>query len=77
MSDVPVYAVVNLQINDAAAYRQYEKGFFPLLKKYGREFITYYDAALTLEGIAPRKQVFPLFRGESENRTVVQLQLGR
>lgn len=37
MSNVPVYAVVNLAVTDAAAYRQYEKGFFPLLKKYGGE----------------------------------------
>ena len=43
VSEIPVYAVVNLHINDAVPYRQYEKGFFPLLKKYGGEFITYDD----------------------------------
>ena len=53
MSDVPVYMMVNLHINDAAAYRQYEKGFFPLLKKYGGEFVTFDDAAVTLEGFSP------------------------
>lgn len=54
MSDVPVYAVVNLHVTDALVYRQYEKGFFPMLKKYGGEFITFDDAAFTLEGVAPR-----------------------
>jgi uncharacterized protein (DUF1330 family) len=54
MSDVPVYTVVNLHVTDAATYRQYEKGFFPLLKRYGGEFVTFDDAALTLEGLSPR-----------------------
>jgi len=31
MSDIAVYGVVNLQVTDAGAYRQYEKGFFPSL----------------------------------------------
>ena len=36
MSDTPVFMVVNLsEITDAAAYRTYEKGFFPILKKPG------------------------------------------
>lgn len=48
MSDVSVYIVVNLHVTDAGAYRQYEKGFFPLLKRYGGEFVTYDDAALTV-----------------------------
>jgi len=34
MADNPVYAVVNLVMTDAATYRKYEKGFFPLLKKW-------------------------------------------
>ena len=33
MSDIAVYAVVNLQVTDAGAYRQYEKGFVPILKR--------------------------------------------
>lgn len=66
MSDVPVYAVVNLHITDAAAYRQYEKGFFPLLKRYGGEFVTYDDAAFTLEGIAPRTGRMIIFKFPSE-----------
>ena len=35
MADVPVYMVANFHIHDAEKYRVYEKGFFPLLKKYG------------------------------------------
>jgi uncharacterized protein (DUF1330 family) len=66
MSDVAVYAVVNLHITDAAAYRQYEKGFFPLLKKYGGEFITYDDAAVTLEGASPRAGRMIIFTFPSE-----------
>ena len=67
-SDVPVYAVVNLHINDAVPYRQYEKGFFPLLKKYGGEFITYDDAAFTLEGTAPRTGRMIIFKFPSESQ---------
>ena len=66
MSDVPVYAVVNLTVTDAAVYRQYEKGFFPLLKRYGGEFVTYDDAAFTLEGIAPRSGRMIIFKFPSE-----------
>lgn len=68
MSELPVYAVVNLHITDAAVYRQYEKGFFPLLKKYGGEFITYDDAAITLEGPSPRTGRMILFTFPSEAR---------
>lgn len=51
MSDVAVYMVVNLHVTDASSYRQYEKGFFPILKRYGGEFVTYDDNASTLEGV--------------------------
>jgi len=54
MTDIPVFAVVNLTVTDAAAYRQYEKGFFPILKRYGGEFVTFDDAPHHLEGDAPR-----------------------
>ncbi len=66
MSEVPVYAVVNLTITDAATYRQYEKGFFPLLKKHGGDFITFDDDAFTLEGEVPRTGRMILFRFPSE-----------
>ena len=66
MSDVPVYMVVNLVINDAGPYRVYEKGFFGFLKKYGGEFITYDDNAITLEGASPREGRMIIFRFPSE-----------
>ena len=66
MSEVPVYAIVNLTVTDAATYRQYEKGFFPLLKKHGGDFITFDDDAFTLEGEVPRTGRMILFRFPSE-----------
>ena len=54
MSDQPVYMMVNLIVDDADEYRKYEKGFFPLFKKYGGEMITFDDAPIHLEGEAPR-----------------------
>jgi uncharacterized protein (DUF1330 family) len=70
MSDVAVYAVVNLHVTEPAVYRQYEKGFFPLLKKYGGEFITYDDAPFTLEGEAPRngRMIILKFPSEAQAR---------
>ena len=42
MSDVPVYMIANLQTNeDPSEYREYEKGFFPILKKHGGSFLTF------------------------------------
>lgn len=66
MTDVPVYAVVNLHVTDAPTYRLYEKGFFPLLKKYGGEFVTFDDEPLTLEGEAPRSGRMIMFKFPSE-----------
>ena len=43
MSDTKVYFIVNLKIHDSEVYRIYEKGFFPILKKYDGEFITFDD----------------------------------
>ena len=50
MSDQKVYIIANLVINDKDTYRIYEKGFFPLLKKYDGEFITFDNDAKHLEG---------------------------
>ncbi|MDP3160059.1 MAG: DUF1330 domain-containing protein [Reyranella sp.] len=71
MPAVPVYAVVNLSVTDAGVYRQYEKGFFPLLKKHGGEFITFDDEAFTLEGEAPRqgRMIILKFPSEAQART--------
>jgi uncharacterized protein (DUF1330 family) len=48
MSTIPVYMVVNLKVTDADQYRKYEKGFFPLLKKYGGTFLTFDDSPINL-----------------------------
>ena len=48
MSDVAVYMIANLVIKDADEYRKYEKGFFPILKRFGGEFVTYDDNNETL-----------------------------
>ena len=45
--------VVNLLVTGSSTYRQYEKGFSPILKKYGGEFVTCDDNALTLKGFSP------------------------
>jgi uncharacterized protein (DUF1330 family) len=66
MTDVPVYMMVNLHITNPDTYRQYEKGFFPLLKKYGGEFITFDDNAVTLEGFAPREGRMIIFKFPAE-----------
>ncbi|MEO1043112.1 MAG: DUF1330 domain-containing protein [Pseudomonadota bacterium] len=51
MQDTPVFMIVNLSaINDPDGYRTYEKGFFPLLKKHGGEFVTFDDTPDTFEG---------------------------
>ena len=68
MSDVPVYMVVNLRITDPSIYLAYEKGFFPMLKKYGGSFVTYDDNAETLEGQAPREGRMIIFQFPSEEK---------
>lgn len=66
MTDIPVYMVVNLNVTDPATYRKYEKGFFPLLKKYRGEFITYDDQPVHLEGTTPRSGRMIIFSFPSE-----------
>lgn len=46
----PVYFIAHITVNDADAYRRYEKGFFPILKPYGARFITFDDGVTVLEG---------------------------
>ena len=53
MSDITVYMIVNLKINDADEYKIYEKGFFTFLKKHNGSFITFDDSPLCLEGNEP------------------------
>lgn len=66
MADTPVYVVANFHIEDATEYRKYEKGFFPILKKYGGSFFTYDDSAFTFEGLKPRSGRMVLFTFPSE-----------
>ena len=53
MSEQKVFMMANLMINDKDKYQVYEKGFFPILKKYDGEFITYDDSVETFEGSSP------------------------
>ena len=66
MANTPVYMVVNLGVTDTDEYRIYEKGFFPLLKRYGGEFVTYDDHADTFEGDEPRQGRMIIFQFPSE-----------
>lgn len=66
MADVPVYMVGNLIVIEADTYRIYEKGFFPLLKKYQGEFVTYDDNPIHLEGKSPRQGRMIIFKFPSE-----------
>ena len=66
MSDIPVYMIVNLTINDAGPYSKYEKGFFGMLKKYGGSFLTYDDSAETFEGVSPPEGRVIIFSFPSE-----------
>ena len=53
MSEQKVFMIANLKINDKDTYKIYEKGFFPILKKYDGEFVTYDDSIETFEGSSP------------------------
>ena len=53
MSEQKVFMMANLMINDKDKYQVYEKGFFPILKKYDGEFVTFDDNVETFEGTAP------------------------
>ena len=66
MSEVGVYMIANLTVNDADEYRKYEKGFFPILKKFGGEFITFDDNHETLEGTDPLEGRVIIFKFPSE-----------
>ena len=66
MSEAGVYMIANLTVNDADEYRKYEKGFFPILKKFGGEFITFDDNHETLEGTDPLEGRVIIFKFPSE-----------
>jgi len=46
----PVHFIAHLTINDKGLYRDYVKGFFPLLAEHGGRFLAYDDDVLVLEG---------------------------
>ena len=73
MPDIPVYMVANLEVDDAARYLEYEKGFFPILKKHGGEFLTFDDATSTLEGSAPPPGRIVIFRFPSEDKMIMEI----
>ena len=62
----PVHFIAHISIDDADGYRQYEKGFFPILKRYGGEFITYDDNTVTFEGASARSGRMVIFGFPSE-----------
>lgn len=66
MSDVPCFMIANFVVHDAEMYRKYEKGFFPILKRHGGEFLTFDDRSDTLEGSSPRPGRVVLFKFPSE-----------
>jgi len=51
--EAPAYILANLVVEDAERYREYEKRFFPVLKKHGGSFITFDDESVTLEDEGP------------------------
>lgn len=66
MSDVEVYMIANLVVEDPNEYRKYEKGFFPILKKFGGEFVTFDDSHENFEGEFPLEGRVIIFKFPSE-----------
>ena len=66
MSEVGVYMIANLTVNDAEQYLEYEKGFFPILKRFGGEFVTFDDKHETFEGTDPLQGRVIIFKFPSE-----------
>ena len=40
MSEGPVHFIAHFSVTDADKYRVYEKGFFPILKAHGGQFLS-------------------------------------
>ena len=66
MSDVAVYMIANLVVEDTSEYRKYEKGFFPILKRFGGEFVTFDDNHENFEGESPLEGRVIIFKFPSE-----------
>ena len=67
-NEIEVYMVANLEIEDADSYKNYERGFFPILKKHGGRFVTFDDTVEHLEGHTPVKGRIIIFDFPSEGR---------
>ncbi len=46
----PVHFIAHFRVDDAATYRTYEQGFFPVLKAHGGRFVTF-DRGLPLSAV--------------------------
>ena len=66
MSEVAVFMIANLVIENESEYRKYEKGFFPILKKFGGEFVTFADGHENFEGESPLEGRIIIFKFPSE-----------
>ena len=66
VKDLPVSMIANFTIHDAAIYRNYEKGFFPILKRHGGTFHTLDDASHTFEGAEPIEGRLVMFQFPNE-----------
>jgi uncharacterized protein (DUF1330 family) len=66
MTDTPAYVIANFTVHDKEKYRNYEKGFFPILKRHGGTFFTFDDNPITFEGAAPREGRMVMFMFPSE-----------
>ena len=66
MEEIEVFFIANLKIEDKETYRIYEKGFFPILKKHGGEFVTFDDSIEHLEGHSPLEGRVVIFKFPSE-----------
>lgn len=70
MSDAPAYIIANFEVEDAETYRKYEKGFFPILKRFDGQFITYDDNSVTLEGPDAPPGRIVMFQFPSEEKAL-------
>ena len=66
MKNFDIIAIANIEITDVDAYRKYEKGFFPILKKHNGSFITFDDSPEHKEGDTPLNGRVILFGFEVE-----------
>ena len=66
MPDASVYMIASFVIDDPDVYRAYAERFFPVLERYGGEFLTYDDDPLTFEGDDPPRGRVVIFRFPSE-----------